>query len=307
MPSQDEILAQYDAEIARREAAGDVEEEEPPMPIEMQDHLAEQAQAQAYNPAFAAPQPIATEEESPLSNEDINNLYYKTPEKKSTKAPEKVYPSFYEDNGRKIDLSKFEEFTTKPERTAMSAMQTKASMVVQMVEDIQSRMNKLDQNELLSKAQKRPYIGPVINKGKDMMTGVFGDPESAEREASIERQELDSEMTKLRAIGDQALREGKSSLPASYFAHMEHLGVHPNTEQGWDVTKAKLKSMHDHYSLLSKNAEMSLHTNRLIPLHKMKDILAEEEPSDEDIAYTAKMHGVSEEEVRKQLNEGKKK
>lgn len=308
MPSIEETLAQYDAEIARREAQGEVEEEEPQMPLEMQQQLAEQAQAQALNPAFQSEAPMEEETAQPaLSQQEARGLFLKTPEKKSTKKEEKVYPTFYEDNERKIDLSKYDEFSGKPERTAIATMQTKAGAVLHMIEDIQDRLERLDQEEGISQAQKRPHVGPLLNKGKDFITGVFGDPESVEREISVERQELEAELTKLRNTADQALREGKSSLPAQYFAHMEKLGVHPDLKQGWDVTAAKLKTMHDHFSLINKNGEMSLHTNRLIPLHKMKEILAEEEPSDEDIAYTAKLNGVSEDEVRAAWKQGKKK
>ncbi len=265
-PSIEETLAEYDAEIARREAEGEVEEEEPQMPLQMQQGMAEQAQAQALNPAQ---QPV--EETAELSPQDLTGLFLQTPEKKSTKKADKVYPTVYEFDGKKIDVSdpRFSEFRTDTEAKEMGDIIDSTGKALTEVKDVRKKLKpfkQLTKGNLISPAN--PYLGGVANA----VTNIAANTVGLWKGENEDRSRLKSALDKLRSEADIALKGG-GPLGIKLLEMYEEMKLHPNMEEGWDVLEGKLDDLEHLLKVQKEGAIMARATNRKIPFDEVEDLL----------------------------------
>lgn len=301
MPDREDILAELQRRGINPDAMQGAEmgqEQEPQMPLQMQQDMAAQAEAQAFNPAFQQEAPMEEDvvTEELLSPTDIKGLMYRTPEKKSTKKADKVYPSTYDYNGVSLDLSAFPAIEGQEPRNKIEATQKSSTEALQQVKEAKALLAKVKKHDqelaLLNKVkQDDPLIGKHANKARDVISYYNKDKNPESREQSKDRIALEKLLAQIRINADKALTG--QSLGVKAYELMEQKGIHPELAQGLDVVEEQLSNLENGFSNAKRWAGMSLHTGRSIPSDEVStlieratvDKLTKENPEYEKIPY----------------------
>lgn len=266
MSELDDLLA----EKARREVMRQQGQQQPMPPLELQGQMAQQAQAQAFNPQTL---------DEPVIDMDAINRAIGTSSRssKGSKSTKEASP-LVDYEGRQIDVSNYAPYTSVTQANQANDVLKKSSIALKQINSIHKKMKelkKMDKDNAISVAN--PYIGKYVNAVRDVGSNLMG----MDKEQMILRKQLVSEMARMRVNADTALK-GAGPLAEKMYAKFEQMNIHPNLiNEGFPVTEAKLKDLEKELKGLKAGAEIGLKSHRSIPYDDVETlVLADEELKD---------------------------
>lgn len=229
----------------------------PVAPAPIQNKMADQARNQILNPT-PTPTSVAASQYAPI---------YKPPKEVTPKVTVKA--GTYDYNGKKIDLSKYSQLESVAPLNQIATYESANARVLSKINEVQDLLSQVrEDNKKLRIKHDDPLIGKDWNKIKDAVTfynSNYGKAEGAldSREVENRRFMLEQQLADLRALADKGLTGNK--LGAQTYKLMEELGIHPNLQQGLDRVENRINNIKKTANRGKVWAEMSTHTNRIIP------------------------------------------
>ncbi len=256
MPTIEEL----EAEIVRREGGTEMQQQMPP---ELQEQMAQQAEANAYNP-------VQAEEEDPgIDMDQIMSAQY-------AKAPTAGKQVLNEFMGVKLD-KEFPTLSYAKQWNDEYETQQASGEVLAKLDTIQKQIDRLNKatkgNAYLNPDPDNPYIGKIANPIKDAIGRITGN-----KEEMLAREDLESTLHQFQIEVEKGLKGGV--LGEKMYQRLGKLGALPELNQGLDVVQTKLQTMQQHAKEMQDAASLSLKTGRAIPtnkLHMFEEAAAKEE------------------------------
>lgn len=254
MPTRDELLAAK----ARKQAMQGAQAT-PALPMDLENELAGQAQAQALNP-----QPVEIPQ-APAANKGVDrnsilNAQF-TKKKPAAKASKDKKAA---DEYMGVDLTKgFPPLTYAKQWNDETGTVQSAGDVLAKLEDIKNKINVLrtaSEGDFID--PDNTYIGGPANMVKDAYARFTGD-----KEEMLARKDLESALQQFQIEVERGLKGGV--LGEKMYKRLGELGTLPELSQGLDVVERKLNTLGDHAQEMQEAATISLETGRAVPANKL--------------------------------------